>query len=229
MHRLFLGQTPSLSTRVIAHAVQWVYGRHEVIVFRAAPWDEAENSDVDAEVILVKQGVGDGNLPPLAPDVARALRRRIAWRSRSNDVCYLLVVDGRGVGYGWIRSAGKIEIDEIGLSLVLDSSQICFFDFYIDPSVRRRGLYTKLLRELRRRYRTCSALIYAEGWNVASRTGVSAAGFTPVASVHGSSVFGKRFPTAVHVSPSLDSETRKAEKHENRAHLSIDVSHQRIE
>lgn len=191
-----------LSRRVITRAFQWLYCRHEVIVFRAAPLlDEAVNFHAEAEVIPVKKGIGNGDLPPMAPNVARELRRRITWRSRNNDVCYLLLVDSRGVGYGWIRSVGKIEIEELGLSLVLDSSQICLFDFYIDPSVRGRGLYRNLLRELRRRFKSASALIYAESGNVASLAGISAAGFTPLASVYGVCLLGRRFPTGMQASP----------------------------
>jgi hypothetical protein len=188
---------------------QWLYRRHEVIVFRAAPWDEAANSHAEADVIPIKQGVCDGGLPCLAPGAARELHRHIAWRSRNNDVCFLLMVDGCGVGYGWIRSAGEIEIEEIGLSLILDSSQICLFDFYIDPSFRGRGLYTNFLWEIRRRFKGAAALIYAESWNVASLSGIVAAGFTPLASVRGICLFGRRFPTGIRASPSCSLEAPK--------------------
>lgn len=198
-----------LSRRVLTHAFQWLYGRHEVIVFRAAPLNEAPNFHAEADVIPIKQGVCDGGLPCLAPGAARELRRRIAWRSRNNDVCFLLMVDGCGIGYGWIRTAGKIEIEEIGLSLVLDSSQICLFDFYIDPSFRGRGLYTNFLWEIRRRFKGASVLIYAESWNVASRAGISAAGFTPLVSVCGICFIGRRFPTGIRASPNCGIEDPK--------------------
>jgi hypothetical protein len=204
----------SLLTGLITRAFRWLYCRQEVIVFRAAPLlIESVNSHAKVEVIPIKQGVRDEDLPPMAPDVARELLRRISWRSRNNDVCYLLLIDGCGVGYGWIRSAGKIMIEEIGLSLVLDASQICFFDFYIDPSVRGRGLYTNLLRDLRKRFKSVSTLIYAESWNVASLSGISAAGFTPLVSVHGVCMLGKRFPTAMHMQPNFSPETREPQKH----------------
>lgn len=190
-----------LLKRVMGSTCRWLYSCNEVIVFGARSWDEAQEFPVDTEVIHVKHDATDRSLPRLAPGLARTLSRRLTWRSRSNDACYLLLVDGQGVGYGWIRSTEKVDIEEIGLSLLLDSSQICLFDFYIDASFRGLGLYTNFLRELRRRFKNVSALIYAESWNVASLAGISAAGFTPLASVCGICLFGRRFPTGLRASP----------------------------
>ena len=190
----------SLRTRVLSSTHRWLYSCNEVIIFEGMPWDEAKEFHVDTEVIPVKPDVADGSLPRLAPGLARVLPRRLAWRSRRNDACYLLLSEGEGVGYGWIRSDEKVDIEEIGLSLMLDSSQICFFDFYIDPSFRGLGLYRKFLRELRRQFKHASTLIYAESSNAASLAGIAAAGFTVAASVYGICWLGRRFATGIRIS-----------------------------
>jgi GNAT superfamily N-acetyltransferase len=180
--------------------LRWLFSRKEVVLFLARPWNEAVDVGVEAEAVRIQQIRGQGDLPRLAPGVAGELRRRIGWKSRSKDQCYLLLVDECGVGYGWVRRTGRIAVEEIGLTLLLEESQSCFFDFYIDPSFRGRRLYTSLLRELRRRFKDISILIYSEFWNVASLAGISAAGFTVVASVHGICLLGWRFPTTIQLS-----------------------------
>lgn len=190
----------NLLTRFLSSTHRWLYGCNEVIIFKAKPWDETQEFHVDTEVIPVKRDVADGNLPRLASGLTRLLPQRLTWRSRRNDACYLLLIDGEGVGYGWIRSDEKVNIEEVGLSLMLDSSQICLFDFYIDPSFRGLGLYTKFLQELRRQFKNASTLIYAESSNAASLQGIAAAGFTVAASVCGICLLGRRFPTGIRIS-----------------------------
>lgn len=187
----------TLWTRIITRASKTIYDKCEVIVFCAPPWNEAESSKIEAEVIPVVQSHGSIDLPPFVHGVEHEFGRRMAWKSRRDDVCYLLLLDGLGVGFGWARTTGKIKIEEIGLSLALDSSQVCLFDFFIAPSVRGRGLYTRLLREIRRRSTKKSVLIYADSWNVPSLAGISAAGFSAHACVRGLTLFGGRFPTGV--------------------------------
>jgi hypothetical protein len=198
--------------RAVNHALRWLYGHHEVAIFSASPWEQGNGAAGKVDVRTFPGNTSVSSLPPLRPDVRRMLLRRLAMGSLAGDVFCLLLADGCGVGFGWVRESGAMAIEEIGLTLMLQLRQICFFDFFLDPDIRGRGLYTKFLRSLRGIFRDRSILIYSESWNVASLAGISAAGFKPLASVRGTRLCGLRFPTAMRVHPPGGDEARPPQR-----------------
>ena len=191
----------SLPRKFISHLTQWVYSCHEIIVFRAEPLNGSKNLPSGTDLVQLLASNGVESLPPMKPRVERQLHQRTSLRSRKGDICVILLVDGYGVGFGWVRRARTHRVDEVGLPLIFESTEICFFDFFIDPDFRGRGLYTKFLREMRRLYGTCSAVIYAESSNIASLAGICSAGFTPIFSVTGASLFRKQYLTSIRPLP----------------------------
>lgn len=177
-----------------------IYDRREILVFQAAPWLLTEESPRTIQMVQFKDGRCTSPKILLSHEIQRRLAERAAWRSRRNDICYVVTMGVDGLGFGWVRSYGTIKIEEVGLSLTLDSSQVCLFDFYVDPRVRGLGVYTGFLRELRRQFQEYSCLIYAENRNIASCAGILSAGFDPLISVQGITILTRNITIGMRIS-----------------------------
>lgn len=194
--------------RAIINLPRYVYNRNKVIVFRAAPYgSEIVNARVQIDLLEFTNYNTCLKLKPpfLSSEMESILRKRITWNSRVNDICYLVSEQGRVVGYGWVKLSGKIKVDEIGISIDLDISQVCLYDFYIDSKVRNRGIYRQFLQFLRKKYESSSCLIYAESSNISSCSGILAAGFLPCLAISGFSVFSWRLPSMITIGDKIES------------------------
>lgn len=184
--------------RAVINLPKYVYSQSKVVIFQSAPYGGGVvNPHVQIDLLEVTSHNRRFEKPFLSPEIESLVRKRIAWKSRINDVCYLVLEQNQIVGYGWVRSSGKTRLEEIGLSLDLDSSQVCLYDFYIDNKARNRGIYRQFLWLLTKKYETCFG--YAEASNAASCSGILAAGFLPLLAVSVVRVLGWKFPTTIKV------------------------------
>jgi GNAT superfamily N-acetyltransferase len=168
----------SLTGRRILVAIQdRLVRRCRIVMLRAAPWSGA---DASAPTLDVTPGSYEqlcspaGAGPFLDPSAIARARDRLA----IGDCCYLVHVDRRCAGYGWVRDRGEIDIAEVGMRREMPRGTVVLYDFLVFPEFRGRGIYTRLLTSLRARHADQACIIYAEHDNAASLAGIRHAGFT---------------------------------------------------
>jgi hypothetical protein len=177
-------------------------GRRTVLLFRTDSGTRTPSRAPRSEVVEVSADRFD-RFGPFEPEVRALVRRRLSWTERANDRCFVQRWQGRVRACGWVRECGEVPIDEAGISLCLGATDVCLFDFFVEPSSRGNGLYADFLAQLRARFAPRTALVYCEAENVPSLRGIVRAGFRPVTEVRARHLAGWVVSTAMRMDPPL--------------------------
>jgi hypothetical protein len=113
--------------------------------------------------------------------------RRLEYRVRQGHRPWLATITGKPVGYGWV-SSGELTIDELGLSVVMQSGSRYLWDFFTIRSWRGNGIYPRLLQSIIKHESAAGRFwIGHDLSNIASAHGIAKAGFCEVGAVYRSS------------------------------------------
>lgn len=108
-------------------------------------------------------------------------RRRI-----EGDECRIVVIDGRVAHYSWIKTAGEIDLMEVGTKEAVGPGDFWIYHCWTEPWARGRGIYPAVLNHILHEQFDAGmrcARIYTLRSNAASQRGIARAPFRYTGSV----------------------------------------------
>jgi hypothetical protein len=169
---------------LVIRAVRKLTGWQRVLFFRGeAPPQETNNCRQLRQV-----------------DAAAAEKWKAPWqpwilqdRIRKGAQLYAWIIDEKPACYGWVSETRFYYISEVRASCEFREPTVCFWDCVTPEELRNRGYYTELLRALLFQHAAKNPIIYSASENMASKRGITKAGFVAIGSIVGTRLGIKSF------------------------------------
>jgi CelD/BcsL family acetyltransferase involved in cellulose biosynthesis len=185
-----LQKVRSIAGHVFRRARHLTYSSHEIYMFESGPHEPLEPYDAPVELGL--ELLLDADRFTTIAERDELLQKAFP-RIKSGDRCYAMLNEGKVVAYGWATTKSPMPVTEVGVKLDLSEGDICLYDFVVYPTSRRKGVYGKLLAQLRAHHSNSRVLIYTLSDNVGSIRGIHRAGFQKVYSLTRRVILGHEF------------------------------------